>query len=218
MASDSESDDIAIVRGRERSASRPVDASTKESGGTEEPEKGELPAPSGTGPVAPTSGRTRQAGKPSTSAQRKPKSASIEDVESYAFDLINRMKSIYKGDLDALRSGKPSTLKIDNVEDISNKVMRKEAQEACVKLGVLHEIRQWLEPLPDNSLPNQKVKKVLLDLLYNLRIRKVDLLDAGVGRIVHFYSKNPHEAKDVRKLAQNVVSRWKARIIREEIE
>lgn len=151
-------------------------------------------------------------------AREKPKSRSVEDVDRYAYDVLNTMKDMYRRDCQASRENRPALLKIEGVDTIYQRVIKKETQEACIKLGVLGEIRVWLEPLPDNSLPNQKVKKVLLELLSNLRITKSDLLSSGVGRIVHFYSKNAKEAKDVRKMALDLLRKWKALVIREEME
>lgn len=141
-----------------------------------------------------------------------------EDLEKYAYDVINCMKGCFNEDLRLNQQNKPSSRKIENIEDICSKIMRKKAREVLLRMGVLNELRTWLEPLPDNSLPNPKIKKWILDLLLNLRVSKSDLLASGIGKIVHFYSKNPKEATDVRKLASKVAKRWKTQIIKEELE
>lgn len=141
-----------------------------------------------------------------------------DDLEKYAYDVIHRMKDCFKEDLRLNQQCKPSTVKIESIEDICSKIIKKEAREVLLKMGVLSELRTWLEPLPDNSLPNPKVKKWILDLLLTLKVSKSDLLSSGIGKIIHFYSKNPREAADVRRLASKVVKKWKSQVIKEELE
>lgn len=142
----------------------------------------------------------------------------IDDPEKYAMDVINNMRELYKKDIEAQNNNKPSTYKIDNAESIYFSVIKKEAQEACIKTGILNEIRVWLEPLPDKSLPNPKIKRVLLDLLSNLKLNKNDLLKSGIGKIIHFYSKNSRESKEVRARASELIKKWKILVIREDLE
>lgn len=141
-----------------------------------------------------------------------------KDLEMYAYNLVNHMRSCFKEDQRLNEQNKPAFVKIENIEAICTRIMRKDAREALLKMGVLSELRTWLEPLPDNSLPNPKVKKWILDLLLSLKVSKSDLLSSGIGKIVNFYSRNPKEAVDVRKQASRVAKRWKAQVIREELE
>lgn len=162
----------------------------------------------------------RDSNGPSVKRQssKKSKKGEIEDTEKYAMEIVTEMRESYKKDLDALINKKPSTTKIDIIDSICFKVLKKEAQEACVKLGVLDEIRVWLEPLPDNSLPNPKIKRALLNLLKYLRIERSDLSRSGIGKIVHFYSKNNRETKEIRSLAEELMKKWKRIVLREEME
>ncbi|KAI5173413.1 transcription factor SPN1 [Pancytospora epiphaga] len=141
-----------------------------------------------------------------------------EDTEKYAYDLINIMKDANRKDQKANKDGKPALHRLEVIDAITERIVRRDTQDACLKLGILHEIRTWMEPLPDKSLPSQKIKKSLLDALYNVRVSKYDLLSSEVGKIVHFYSRNFKEAKDVRKMARNLMSKWKTQIIREGFE
>ncbi|ELA42638.1 uncharacterized protein VICG_00390 [Vittaforma corneae ATCC 50505] len=156
-------------------------------------------------------------------AQKKKKakialSLKTEDIEKYCYDVITEMKDFYKKDLDLNSESKPAHYKIDNIEHICSKIIKRGVQEIFVKMGILKELKVWLEPLPDNSLPNQKIKRAIMDLLINLRVSKADLLSSGIGKIVHFYSKNSREALDIRKMSLNVIKKWKSMIIKEEIE
>ncbi len=153
----------------------------------------------------------------SSEISRKKKKISSEDVDKSAYEVISEMKRLYLEDEALMNEGKPATIKIDNVEDISRKVLRKDVDEACIKMGILKEVKLWLEPLKDGSLPNPKVKKVLLQMLENLKVRKNDLLNSGIGKIVYFYYRNKHELKDIRKEARNIVKKWKNAIMKEEL-
>lgn len=151
----------------------------------------------------------------SHTAQKAPK---IDDTEKYAYDVINMMKDAHRKDLQANLEGRPALHRLQVIDAVAQRVVRRETQEACIKLGVLQEIKAWLEPLPDRSLPSQKIKKSLLDLLCNMHVSRYDLLSSEVGKVVHFYSRCGKEAKDVRKLAYNLMSKWKTLVIREEAE
>lgn len=148
---------------------------------------------------------------------KKRRGSKPEDIEKYCYEVTREMNELYEKDVQLNAEGKPGHHKMDKVDDICAKIIRKETQEAFIKMGILKRLKVWLEPLPDQSLPNQKVKKAILDLLAQLRVSKIDLLESGVGKIVHFYSKNSREAVDVRKTARAIVKKWKAMIVREEV-
>ena len=154
-----------------------------------------------------------------TKQEHKPKRMKneIEDIERYAYEVIKEMKDIYDEDCRLLREGRGTPTRLRRVEEMALKILKKDGQAACIRFGVLNEVRRWLEPLGDKVLPSQKVKKVLLDLLANLRITKDDLSSSDVGKIVHFYSKNSREGRDVRRMAGNLIRKWKEAVIREEV-
>lgn len=148
---------------------------------------------------------------------KKKKKVEAEDIEKLSYDLINQMREYYKRDLEHNKQNKPSFEKIEHVEEVCSKIIKKDWQEILVKMGILNELKIWLEPLADKSLPSPKIKQHILDLLYTMRVTKNDLLDCGIGKIVHFYAKNPKESLKIRKLAHKIMNRWKQRIIREEV-
>lgn len=147
----------------------------------------------------------------------KNKKNAIEDVEKYCFDVINEMKDLFKKDLQLNEQQKPAHHKIENIDRICSKIIRKDIQEVFIRLGILKELRIWLEPLPDRTLPNQKIKRAILDLLGQLRVNKADLVSSGIGKIIHFYSKNSRETSEIRKMAISIIKKWKAKIIQEEV-
>lgn len=156
--------------------------------------------------------------KSNVQKEKKSKVLSEEDKEKYAFELINMMREVYKSDLISNQQMKPATKKIQSIDDISSKAIKKDMQDVLINMGILKELKIWLEPLPDNTMPNIKIKRSILDLLFNLKISKEDLLASGIGKIVHFYSKNSKETVEIRKKATQLVKKWKGQIIKEEVD
>lgn len=154
--------------------------------------------------------------KESSRSTAKKAALNIEDVEKHCFDLINEMRELYKKDLNLNLQSKPAHNKIEHVDGICARIVRKDLQEAFLRMGILKELRVWLEPLPDNTLPSQKVKKSILNLLKDLKVTKTDLLNSGIGKIVHFYSKNTREVIEIRKMSLNLIKKWKTMVVREE--
>lgn len=149
---------------------------------------------------------------------KKAEVMSEETKEKQAFELINKMRELYKNDLVLNQQMKPSTDRIANIDEIVSKIIKKELQEVLVKMGILKELKTWLEPLPDNSMPNLKIKRSILDALFNVRVTKEDLLESEIGKIIHFYSKNSKESIEIRKKATQLVKKWKGLVIKEETQ
>lgn len=165
-------------------------------------------------PSSETKPRIRSASK----SEKKSKKQKEEDKEKLAFELLSWMRELYKNDLQSNKQMKPATDKIQNIDQVVSKIIRKDMQEPLIEMGILKELKIWLEPLPDKTMPNIKIKRSILDLLSNLKITKNDLLNSGIGKIIHFYSKNSKEAIDIRKRATQLVKKWKSQILREEAE
>lgn len=130
--------------------------------------------------------------------------------------LQKRMRDILEKDNRNNREGRPAIEKITHVDEISSLLMNRTMQECLLDEGILSEVRGWLEPLPDRSMPNVRVKKRLLDALRNMRVHKEHLLSSGVGKIVYFYTKNRQETKEVRDLAKQLVQKWTNEIFKPE--
>lgn len=153
-------------------------------------------------------------------ADKRQKKADVDvrEVLAAAKHLQKRMQSILEKDNGNNLAGKPAVEKIQHVDDVSNMLMNRALQECLLDEGILNEIKGWLEPLPDRSMPNPKVKKRLLDALKNMRIRKEHLLSSGVGKIVYFYSINHQETKDIRAMAKQLVQKWTNEVFKQEEE
>lgn len=171
-----------------------------------------MPTPS----TAPEASEIPKATSRGSKKEKKKKEKSPEEIEKHCYETIREMRETYDSDLKLNAESKPGHCKIDKVDELCARIIKKGEQEVFVKMGILKELRRWLEPLPDDSLPNQKIKRGVLGLLGHLRVRKGDLLDSGIGKIVNFYSRNAKEAPEIRKMSGEVVKKWKAMIIRED--
>jgi len=170
-----------------------------------------------------------------------------EEIERTALEIVNDMKGFYKQDeilrsqQETLRSQQeasrsqqspgstklenpgsikvesPGSTKLENVDQLCERIMKAEIQEACIKFGVLNEIRIWLEPSAEGMLPSQGLKRKLLNLLQSLKIRKIDLLESQVGKIIHFYSKNGRESQEIRRMSRGLIDKWK-KVVMEDCE
>ncbi|KAF5141387.1 transcription factor iws1 [Vairimorpha ceranae] len=110
----------------------------------------------------------------------------------------------------------PATNKLEKLDLFVKSLLNKDLQERLLSENILDVVRKWLEPLPDNSLPNIKIKRGLLEVLKNLRINKYLIIDSKIGEIVHFYMKNPKECKEIKNIAKEVVYTWLNKVIKEE--
>nr|XP_029146890.1 protein IWS1 homolog 1-like [Arachis hypogaea] len=80
--------------------------------------------------------------------------------------------------------------------------------------GVLTLLKNWLEPLPDGSLPNINIRTAILTILNVFPIdleqydRREQLKKSGLGKVIMFLSKSDEEINVNRKLAKKLVDKW----------
>lgn len=91
---------------------------------------------------------------------------------------------------------------------------RQKLQEELLDHGVLTLLKNWLEPLPDNSLPNVKIRSAILDILIDFPIdldhcdRRQQLIKSGLGKVIMFLLKSDEETTTNKKLAKQLVDNW----------
>ena len=93
--------------------------------------------------------------------------------------------------------------------EVENYLCKKHLQETFISKGVLVTIKKWIDPLPDKSLPNLKVREVILRCLSVMSIIGTDdLKESGIGRAVMLLSKHPQETLQNKKIAKNLIEQW----------
>ncbi|XP_042035331.1 protein IWS1 homolog 1-like [Salvia splendens] len=91
---------------------------------------------------------------------------------------------------------------------------QKQLQQEFLDHGVLTLLKNWLEPLPDGSLPNINICSAVLRILFDLPIdldqfgRREQLKKSGLGKVIMFLSKSDEETTGNRKLAKELVGKW----------
>jgi transcription factor SPN1 len=91
---------------------------------------------------------------------------------------------------------------------------KKQLQLEFLDHGVLTLLKNWLEPLPDGSLPNINIRTAILKILNDFPIdleqydRREQLKKSGLGKVIMFLSRSDEEINVNRKLAKELVDKW----------
>ncbi|KAG7011365.1 Protein IWS1-like 1, partial [Cucurbita argyrosperma subsp. argyrosperma] len=117
-------------------------------------------------------------------------------------------------DADLNRQGKPAVNKLKKLPLLTDVLSKKQLQQEFLDHGVLTLIKNWLEPLPDGSLPNINIREAILKILTDFPIdleqydRREQLKKSGLGKVIMFLSKSDEETTSNRKLAKDLVDQW----------
>lgn len=117
-------------------------------------------------------------------------------------------------DADLNRVSKPAIEKLKMLPELWTILQKRQLQMEFLDRGVLSSLKNWLEPLPDGSLPNMNIRTTLLKLLTDLPIdvelfeRREQLKKSGLGKVVMFLSRLPEETPANKKLARDLVDKW----------
>eukprot|EP00475_Leptophrys_vorax_P038844 TRINITY_DN6934_c0_g1_i1.p1 TRINITY_DN6934_c0_g1~~TRINITY_DN6934_c0_g1_i1.p1 ORF type:complete len:425 (-),score=29.15 TRINITY_DN6934_c0_g1_i1:102-1328(-) len=135
-----------------------------------------------------------------------------------------KMRRAAEDDADSNRRGRPAIAKLRMLAELMGTLRKKHLQREFLDRGVFSYLKDWLEPLPDLSLPNIKIRTSILELLGELPIdvgnnseRRRQLKESGLGRVVMFLSKLPEETVQNRKLARDLVDTWSRPIFEKSI-
>jgi len=117
-------------------------------------------------------------------------------------------------DYEAIANKKPATHKLAMLPTVEATLAKSTLHEVILDNLLLVTIRQWLEPLPDRSLPAFSIQRSLLTALTKLPITKEQLAESGIGKIVIFYRNSPRVEQSIRKIADNLWVEWSRPILR----
>ncbi|KAJ0431754.1 putative transcription regulator IWS1 family [Helianthus annuus] len=112
------------------------------------------------------------------------------------------------------RASKPAINKLIKLPFLIEALSKKQLQLEFLDHGVLTLLKNWLEPLPDGSLPNRNIRTAVLEILTEFPIdlyqddRREQLKKSGIGKAVMFMSKSDEETASNRKLAKDLVDKW----------
>ncbi|XP_010461030.1 PREDICTED: protein IWS1 homolog 2-like [Camelina sativa] len=117
-------------------------------------------------------------------------------------------------DAELNRQGKPAINKLKKLSLLTDVLGKKQLQTEFLDHGVLTLLKNWLEPLPDGSLPNINIRAAILRVLTDFPIdldqfdRREQLKKSGLGKVIMFLSKSEEETNSNRRLAKDLVDKW----------
>ncbi|KAH7298173.1 hypothetical protein KP509_25G030500 [Ceratopteris richardii] len=137
-----------------------------------------------------------------------------EEIAMLVEQFMARLEVAAEEDAELNRQSKPAINKLELLPSLINVLSKRQLQQEFLDRGVLSVLKNWLEPLPDGSLPNMTIRSALLKILTQLPIdveldeRREQLKRSGLGKVIMFLSKSDEEGAANRKLARDLVDKW----------
>ncbi|KXS13878.1 hypothetical protein M427DRAFT_156317 [Gonapodya prolifera JEL478] len=128
--------------------------------------------------------------------------------DEIASKLSEEMRRAAERDRGFIEQGQPALAKVKMVNAVKNHLSKHYLQDAFFDNGVLHAMREWLEPAKDGSLPPLLVQSAMLDVLEQLSLTKEMIRDSRIGRIVNFLGTSEKTTPEVQKRCKNLVLQW----------
>ncbi|KAI9291163.1 hypothetical protein K502DRAFT_297364 [Neoconidiobolus thromboides FSU 785] len=125
------------------------------------------------------------------------------------------MRAALDADNNDFKAGVPALNKLSCLPKVVQIMKKTYNHNSLLEIGILEEVRNFLEPYPDGSLPILNIQIELISLLEQMPITTDFLRNSYLGRIVKFYSICPRITKEVQKQAKSLVSKWTQNIIRQ---
>lgn len=77
-----------------------------------------------------------------------------------------------------------------------------------LEMDGLKSIKRWLDPMPDGSLPNIRIREQLLAILAKMPIDTSHLQSSDVGKVVMFLLHHSTESRENKKVCQALIEKW----------
>eukprot|EP00850_Spirogloea_muscicola_P007845 SM000040S14857 [mRNA] locus=s40:810408:813500:- [translate_table: standard] len=146
--------------------------------------------------------------------RRKRSERTAEETAMLVDQFMTKLEVAAEEDADANRRGEPAVHKLRMLPELKTVLDKRLLQQEFLDRGILTVLKNWLEPLPDGSLPNINTRSVVLKLLLDLPIdvelyeRREQLKKSGLGKVVMFLSRVPDEIPANRRIANDLVQKW----------
>ncbi|TYJ06266.1 hypothetical protein E1A91_A12G221700v1 [Gossypium mustelinum] len=146
--------------------------------------------------------------------KRKKNEKSPAEIALLVESVMAELEVTAEEDAELNRQGKPAISKLKKLPLLTEVLSKKQLQPEFLDHGVLTLLKNWLEPLPDGSLPNINIRAAILQILSDFPIdleqhdRREQLKKSGLGKVIMFLSKSDEEATSNRKLAKDLVDKW----------
>ncbi|XWS49501.1 hypothetical protein CRYUN_Cryun12cG0008500 [Craigia yunnanensis] len=146
--------------------------------------------------------------------KRKKNEKSPAEMALLVESVMAELEVTAEEDAELNRQGKPAINKLKKLPLLTEVLSKKQLQPEFLDHGVLTLLKNWLEPLPDGSLPNINIRAAILKILTDFPIdleqhdRREQLKRSGLGKVIMFLSKSDEETTSNRKLAKDLVDKW----------
>lgn len=138
----------------------------------------------------------------------------LEKIDDEKVDNLRlQMLSAAEEDRDCVQNGKPAIHKIRMVDEVRTLLSQQSILSVALDGNILSPIRQWLEPLPNGTLPAYNVQKLMFEILVKLRPEVEHLRESGIGKIVMFYTKDSRPELHIKREAEKLVREWSRPIL-----
>jgi len=149
---------------------------------------------------------------------KKRKKQDEEILDRFADDevvrLRDRMGQAADDDSNSNRAEQPATSKLKMLPEVLDTLQKLSLQQSIFDNNLLLGVRQWLEPLPDKSLPALNIQNAFFELLPKMDIDTNTLKESGLGRIVLFYTRCKRVTPPIKRAAEHLVDVWSRPIIK----
>ncbi|KAL1532225.1 Transcription factor iws1 [Salvia divinorum] len=155
--------------------------------------------------------------------KRKKTERSAAEVALLVENVMAELEVVAEEDAELNQQGKPAINKLKKLSLLTDALSKKQLQKEFLDHGVLTLLKNWLELLPDGSLPNINIRAAVLRILFDLPIdlhqfgRREQLKKSGLGKVLMFLSKSDEETTANRKLAKELVDKWSRLIFNKSI-
>ncbi|KAI3835959.1 hypothetical protein MKX03_012301 [Papaver bracteatum] len=145
--------------------------------------------------------------------KKKPEKSAAE-MALVVEHLMAELELTAENDAELNMENKPAVEKLKKLPLLIEVLSKKQFQLEFLDRGVLTLLKNWLEPLPDGSLPNINIRTAILKILTDFPIdleqydRREQLKKSGLGKVIMFLSRSDEETTGNRRLAKDLVDKW----------
>lgn len=149
-------------------------------------------------------------------AKKKPKrgkngALDEEAAAESAVRFLVKMMDARDEDVKSFKRGEPALAKLRDLPEVERMLCKVDYRAPLLANGLLSVIKAWLDPMPDRSLPNLRVRQVLLAALDAFPVDEgwTDLLrsSTGLGKVIHYLSRHD-DFEANKRLARKLMDKW----------
>jgi len=132
-------------------------------------------------------------------------------------DMITRMRERMEDaaiqDIKFNSNKQPAIAKLRLLPSVISQLEKAHLHEQFLQNDILKGMKAWLEPLPDGSLPSLDIQRAMFDMLDKMPVSTQDLTVSGIGRVLPFYSKCSRVIPEIKRAADNLITKWSRPIL-----